>query len=82
MATTVIPVVPGVAATETLNEPSGATVVSVVAVVKPVSVFVAETDTVLPAAVAPVTVTGEPLIADSLAGAVTVSVVVPCWWVM
>jgi hypothetical protein len=72
-------VVPGVAATVAVNDPSAAAVVSAVAVENPVSVLVAATDTMLPAAVVPVTVTGDPLIADSLGGEVTVSDVVPCW---
>ena len=44
--------------------------------------FVADTYTRLPAAVLPVTVTGEPATDDWSAGLVTVRVVVPCVWVM
>src|SRR5258708_28519418 len=79
VATTVITVVPGVAATDVLKDPSAAAVVSAVKVVKPVSVLVAATDTVLPGAVVPITVTGDALIADSSAGAVTGNGVVPFW---
>ena len=81
VAATVITVVPGETATEALNEPSAAAVVSAVAVVNDVSTLVAATETSFPAAVVPVTVTGDPLIADWLAGEVMASVVVPWWWV-
>jgi hypothetical protein len=65
-------------ATETLNDPSAAAVVDAIVVADPWSVFVAATYTVLPAAVFPVTTTGDPATPELSAGLVTVSVVAPC----
>src|SRR5260370_4383426 len=65
VATTVITVVPGVAATDVLNDPSAAAVVSAAKGVKTGAVVGAATGTRVPRAVLPVTVPCDPLIADS-----------------
>ena len=79
VATTFSTVVPPVTGTSTEKEPSASAVVVTEVVDELWSVLVARTSTVLPGAVVPVTVTGEPEIDERSAGAVTVSVVWP--WV-
>ena len=77
-ATTLSTVVPPVTATSRLNTPFWSAIVEALVVAEFASVFVAVTYTVLPAAVVPVTVTGDPFTALSSSGLETVSGVVPC----
>ena len=75
VATTLRTVVPPVTGTSTEKVPSASAVVVAEVVDELWSVLVARTSIVLPAVLVPVTVTGEPEIAERSAGAVTLSVV-------
>ena len=76
-ATMLSTLVPPVIGTSMLKEPSEAAGAETTVVAELASVFVAATYTVLPAAVVPLTVTGEPVTEAWSSGLVTVRLVLP-----